>query len=60
LKRENQLQKVNSRFKKPAIAKTIETPRIFNVPSSSPILLIHDALITIASVPEWRGDANMA
>jgi len=47
-------------FKKPARASTVETPRMLRVPSPSPLLLSHEALITIASLPECLGDARTA
>ena len=48
------------RLRKLAKANTVDTPRILTVPSFSPILLIHDAPMTIASVPEWRGAERTA
>ena len=36
------------------------TPRRLRVPSPSPVLLNHDALITVASAPEYLGEDRMA
>ena len=45
----------DSLFRYFASARTVETPLKFSVPSPSPVLLSHEALMTIASVPEARG-----
>lgn len=54
------IEHINSRFKKAARASTVDTPRKLKVPSPSLVLLSHDALITIASVPGLRGDLRIA
>ena len=45
-------------FRNPARARRVERPRKFS--DSSPRMLFQDALTTIASVPEERGDARIA
>jgi hypothetical protein len=47
-------------FKNLANARTVATPRKLSGLVPSPDLLIQDALIIIASVPECRGDAKTA
>lgn len=47
-------------FKYPASARTVATPLRFRVPSASPAILNQDALRSMASVPEARGDSSTA
>ena len=50
----------NILLRKPASAITVDTPLKLSVPSPSPVLLSHDALITMASVPDALGGCNTA
>lgn len=52
------MARVNVLFKNPASASSVERPRKFKDPS--PRMLFQDALRTIASVPEERGEASIA
>lgn len=47
-------------FRNAASESTVAMPRRFKVPSPSPIRLSLEALMTIASVPDARGDDRMA
>ena len=49
-----------SLFKYPASERTVATPLRLRVPSPSPVLLNHEALMMMASAPEARGAAMTA